>query len=145
MGLMGYLDKAKGFADTAFEKTGELSEHAREKAPEYIDKAADLAVKVVEATTHGIDKVTGGRFHDKLENAATKVEEALEHPHPHSPGSGTATTGAVVPEPSTGTPPTPPPATPPSTPMPSGESGTGTPITPSATNPDATDPDTSRP
>ena len=143
MSLMGYLDKAKGFADTAFEKTGELSEHAREKAPEYIDKAADLAVKVVEATTHGIDKVTGGRFHDKLENAAAKVEGALEHPHPH--GNRGTTTGAAETGPSTGTPSTAPPTTPPPTPMASGESGTGTPITPSATNPDATDPDTSRP
>lgn len=93
---MGITDKAKELADLALEKAGtysekatelagkagerasELSETAREKAPSYVDRAAELAGKAVDATAAGVDKVTQGRFHDKIEAATGKVGETLD-------------------------------------------------------------------
>jgi hypothetical protein len=85
---MGITDKAKELADIALEKAGEYSEKAagkaseladtaREKAPGYLDRAAELAGKAVDATAAGVDKATGGRFHDKIDSAHGKVSETL--------------------------------------------------------------------
>ena len=85
---MGITDKAKELADIALEKAGEYSElaaekaselagAAREKAPGYLDRAAELAGKAVDATAAGVDKATGGRFHEKIDSAHDKVEETL--------------------------------------------------------------------
>jgi hypothetical protein len=79
---MGLTDKAKELTDTALLKTGELSEVAREKAPGYIDRAADLAVKAADAAASGVDRATGGRFHDRIEVVTAKVEASLDRPRP---------------------------------------------------------------
>jgi hypothetical protein len=126
---MGLTEKTKELADVALQKAGQLSETARDKAPGYIDKAADATVKAVDAATSGIDRVTGRRFHDKLDGAAARMEEGLDRPRSARPATDTA---EVVEEPG---------ATPPTTASPSPTP----PITPSATNPEATDPGTPKP
>jgi hypothetical protein len=88
MGSMGIPEKAKEVVDTTLEKAGEFSEKAaekaaelaqvaREKAPAYLDRAAELAVKAVDVTAAGVDKATGGRFHDQIDSAHDKVGDAL--------------------------------------------------------------------
>jgi hypothetical protein len=91
MGCMGLTDKAKELADAALLKAGELSEVAREKAPGYLDRAADLAVKAADAAASGVDRATGGRFHDRIEEVTAKVEQSLDRPR-----SGEAPTVVVV-------------------------------------------------
>jgi vacuolar-type H+-ATPase subunit E/Vma4 len=81
-------EKAKEIADTALEKAGEYSEKAaekatelaelaREKAPGYLDRAAELAGKAADVAAAGVDKATGGRFHDQIDSAHDKVGDAL--------------------------------------------------------------------
>ncbi len=88
MDSMAFTDKAKDIADTALqrigeysekagEKAAELAEQARERAPEYLDKAVDLAEKAADVTAAGVDKATGGRFHEKIDAAHDKVGETL--------------------------------------------------------------------
>jgi len=128
MGRMGLTDKAKELADAALQKAGELSEVAREKAPGYLDRAADLAVKATDAAADGVDRATGGRYHDKLEGVAAKVGQSLDRPHtePEAP--------TVVVEPEA------------PRPGPGGVAGqAGGPITPASTNPEATGPDGPKP
>ena|SRR5687767_5714809 len=79
---MGLTDKAKELTDTALLKAGELSEVAREKAPGYLDRAADLAVKATDVAATRVDRVTGGRFHDKIEEVTAKVGASLDRPRP---------------------------------------------------------------
>ena len=134
---MGLTEKAKEFADTAFEKLGlfgeraatkvaELSGVAREKAPGYLDRAADVAGKAVENTAARVDKATGGRYHDKIQGASTKVGHTLDRtPGTAAPGTGTGTPSGPV-----GAPPA------------SDVAGqAGGPVTPATTTPDATKPD----
>ncbi|GAA2828999.1 Rv0909 family putative TA system antitoxin [Crossiella cryophila] len=69
---MSFLDKAK-----------ELAEQAKEKAAEFAqspagDKARELAAKGVDAAASGIDKVTGGKYTDKIETVSNKVEGFLD-------------------------------------------------------------------
>jgi hypothetical protein len=82
MDRMGITEKAKELTDTALVKAGELSEVAREKAPGYLDRAADLAVKAADATASGVDRATRGRFHDRIEEVTAKVEASLDRPRP---------------------------------------------------------------
>jgi hypothetical protein len=77
---MGLTDKAKDLTDAALLKAGELSEVAREKAPGYLDRAADLAVKAADAAASGVDRATKGRFHDRIEEVTAKVGESLDRP-----------------------------------------------------------------
>jgi hypothetical protein len=118
MGCMGLTDKAKELADTALLRAGELSEVARERAPGYLDRAADLAVKAADAAASGVDRATGGRFHDRIEEVTTKVEQSLDRPR--TPDAPTV----VVVEP---------------------DAPADEPITPATTNPDATDPEGPKP
>jgi hypothetical protein len=98
---MGITDKAKEIADTALEKAGELSEKAaekaaelaetaREKAPGYLDRAAELAGKAADVTAAGVDKATGGRFHDQIDSAHDKVGDALGRVRAGSPDDDAA-------------------------------------------------------
>jgi hypothetical protein len=124
MGRMGLTDRAKELADTALLKAGELSGVAREKAPGYLDRAADLAVKAVDAAADGVDRATGGRFHDKLEGATARLEETLDRPRPAEQPTTVVVEPDVAPA------------------APTDVAGQAEqPITPAATNPDATDPD----
>ncbi|OLT14407.1 hypothetical protein BJF78_19300 [Pseudonocardia sp. CNS-139] len=82
---MGLTEKAKELADVTLRRAGELSETAREKAPDFLDRAADVTVKAVDSAAAGIDRVTGGRFHDQLESATSKVGESLDRAKPAAP------------------------------------------------------------
>lgn len=136
MGGMGLTEKAKELADAALEKAGvyseraavkaaEFSDVAREKAPGYLDRAAELAGKAVESAAAGVDKATGGRFHEQLEDVSAKVGESLDRSRP------TATAPTTVPDEATG---------PVIVPAPADVAGQAdAPITPAATNPDATE------
>jgi hypothetical protein len=128
--FMGLREKAKELADVALQKAGEysqkaaekaaeLSEVAREKAPGYVDRAADLTVKAVDATASGVDKATGGRFHEKIEGGRREgggdprgAPRRAHHPSPRHDFRGRRPEEA---------------------------------ITLAATNPEATDPDTPKP
>ena len=79
---MGITEKAKELTDTALVKAGELSEVAREKAPGYLDRAADFAVKAADAAASGMDRATRGRFHDRIDEVTAKVEASLDRPRP---------------------------------------------------------------
>jgi hypothetical protein len=79
---MGLTDKAKELTDTALLKAGELSEVAREKAPGYLDRAADFAVKATDAAASGVDRATRGRFHGRIEDVTAKVGASLDRPRP---------------------------------------------------------------
>jgi hypothetical protein len=80
---MGLTDKAKELTDAALLKAGELSEVAREKAPDYLDRAADFAVKATDVAASSVDRATGGRFHEKIEEVTAKVGASLDRPRPH--------------------------------------------------------------
>jgi hypothetical protein len=132
---MGLTHRAKELADAALLKAGKASERAaelsgvaREKAPGYVDRAADLAVKAVDVAAHRVDRATGGRFHDKLEGATTKVGQTLDRPRAEQSDRHAQPTRPTVVEPDAAAGPTP-----------TGQAGG--PITPAATNPDATDPE----
>jgi hypothetical protein len=126
---MGLTEKAKEFADLVFERLGlfgeraatkvaEFSGVARERTPGYLDRAADMAGKAVESTAARVDKATGGRYHDKIEHASTKVGHTLDR----TPGTGTGTPSGPV-----GAPPA------------SDAAGqAGGPVTPAPTTPDTT-------
>lgn len=113
---MGITDKAKEIADIALEKVGEysekaagkaseLAETAREKAPGYLDRAAELAGKAVDATAAGVDKATGGRFHDQIDSAHDKVSETLarDADQDHEPAAPPFAGGLGTPTPDTDT------------------------------------------
>jgi len=80
MDRMGLTDRAKELTDTALLRAGELSEAAREKAPGYLDRAADFAVKAADAAASGVDRATGGRFHQRIEEVTAKVGASLDRP-----------------------------------------------------------------
>ena len=114
MGCMGLTEKAKELANAALLKTGEMSEMAREKAPGYLDRAADLAVKAADAAASGVDRATGGRFHNRIDEVTAKVGHSLDRSRaPEGPTM-------VVVEP---------------------DAPADEPITPATTNPDASDPE----
>jgi hypothetical protein len=85
---MGFLDKAKKLA---------------ERAGPLIDKAAPHARTAVEKAGQQIDKRTGGKYHDKIEQAGHAVGDYADKRMAAS-GSGAQPTDD-------GFPPTPPPAT----------------------------------
>jgi hypothetical protein len=123
---MGFLDKAKKMA---------------EKAGPLIDKAAPHARQVADKAGQQIDKRTGGKYHDKIEQAGAKVGE-LADKRMASGGTGPAgTTDDTFP-------PAPPPVTTP-TPGPDdsaepvGPTETSTPVPPAVADTD--DPSTATP
>ncbi|MDA3650020.1 antitoxin [Saccharopolyspora indica] len=68
---MGFLDKAK-----------ELANQAKGKAEELAEKAGPSAAKGLDAAKSSLDKATGGKYHDKIENVSGKVEGMLKREHP---------------------------------------------------------------
>ena len=110
---MTFLDKAKDLASKVGEranqvaeelvdKAGPLAEKAKplaekakplaEKAAPYAEKAATLAAKGVSTAASTVDKATGGKYHERIENVSGKLGEALNRdgrPGQNSgPGSG---------------------------------------------------------
>ncbi len=71
------INKVGPYAEMVAEKAGPLVEQAREKAAPYVEKAVPIAVKGVEAAVSTVDKATGGRYHDRIENVSQLVGNAL--------------------------------------------------------------------
>lgn len=123
---LGVREKAAEYAALAKAKADELG--VRDRAVEYTGKAAELAGRGVQAATAGVDRVTGGRFHDRLGVVSTKVGETLdrvrpagaEEPPAEEEVDLTPRAGADVAGPG------------------------GAPITPASTNPEADDPEGDR-
>jgi hypothetical protein len=83
-------ERATGLAGDAAKKASELTEVAREKAPGYLDRAAEIAGKAAGATAEGVDKATGGRYHNKIDSVHGKVDVTL-HRVRNAPGPDAAT------------------------------------------------------
>ena len=105
------LRKVGEYSGKAGEKGAELSEHARAKAPDYIERAAELAGRAVDATAAGIDKATKGRWHERIDAAHDRIDRTIDDTH--------ASQSAPQPRPT-------------------GTGQYGTPVTPATTNPEAT-------
>lgn len=75
---MDFAERARAAKDKAAEVAGGLAE----KAAPAMEKAGELAAKGVDVTASGLNKVTGGRFHDQIENVSNKVEGVLDRAKP---------------------------------------------------------------
>ncbi|MDQ6523570.1 antitoxin [Nocardioides sp. LHD-245] len=79
---MGFLDKLRGAKDTVADKVGETVDKHGDKIESGLDKAAGF-----------VDDKTGGKYHDKIENATGKAKDALgkldgDEPGPEQPPGG---------------------------------------------------------
>lgn len=72
------IEKAKEVAGDLAVKAAPLVEKAAEKAGPIVERAAELAVHGVEKAAEQIDKVTGGKYSDKISSVSSKIEDALE-------------------------------------------------------------------
>ncbi len=70
-------DAASQATEKATEKASEVAETIKEKAGPYAEKAGELATKGVEAAADAAKKVTGGRFDERIDTVAEKVEDVL--------------------------------------------------------------------
>jgi hypothetical protein len=73
--LAGHAAQAAG---PALEKAREVAGELAEKAAPIVDRAAELAAHGVSAAAEQIDKVTGGKYSDKISTVSAKIEDALE-------------------------------------------------------------------
>lgn len=71
-------DKATEFAGTAAAAAGPIASQAIDKATELAERAAELSAKGVGVLAEGIDKVTGGKYSDKISAVTSKLEERLD-------------------------------------------------------------------
>jgi hypothetical protein len=76
------IEKAKEVASELVEKAGPMMEKAAEKAGPIVEKAAELAAHGVEKAAEQIDKVTGGKYADKISSVSSKIEDALDRDKP---------------------------------------------------------------
>lgn len=65
-------------AGPAIEKAKEVASELVEKAAPIVEKAAELAAQGVSAAAEQIDKVTGGKYSDKISSVSSKIEGALD-------------------------------------------------------------------
>ena len=78
---MGFLDELKGWFGQVKERASTMvggTDGLRARAVEAAAKAGTVAAWGVDAAASGMDRVTGGRYRDKIESVAGKVESALE-------------------------------------------------------------------
>jgi MT0933-like antitoxin protein len=73
--LAGQAAQAAG---PAIEKAKEVATELAEKAAPIVEKAAELAAHGVSAAAEQIDKVTGGKYSDKISSVSSKIENVLE-------------------------------------------------------------------
>lgn len=76
------FDKAKDAAAHATEKATEVAGEIAEKVGPLAEKAGEVAAKGVGAAADAANKVTGGRFEEKITTAAEKVEGVLNKDKP---------------------------------------------------------------
>lgn len=63
---MGFMDKAIDYA-----------EQAADRAAPLLEKASAAAAQGLEAAASSIDKATGGKYHDQIEDVSGKVGSVL--------------------------------------------------------------------
>jgi hypothetical protein len=80
-------DKATEFAGTAVAAAGPIAAQAKVKAAELAERAGELGAKGVSVLGEGIDKVTGGKFTDRISAVTAKVEDKLDPDNPTVPKS----------------------------------------------------------
>jgi hypothetical protein len=97
--IMNFIDRAKGFASLAkekadvvrgdiTEKAGPLADKLAEKAAPLADKAADMAAKGVSVAASQVDKATGGKYRERIDNVSEKLSNVLNRDgHPDTPES----------------------------------------------------------
>lgn len=73
--LAGQAAQAAG---PAIEKAKEVAADLAEKAGPVVERAAELAAQGVSAAAEQLDKVTGGKYSDKISSVSTKIEDALD-------------------------------------------------------------------
>jgi hypothetical protein len=73
--LAGQAAQAAG---PAIEKAKEVAGELVEKAAPLVEKAAELAAQGVSVAAEQIDKVTGGKYSDKISSVSSKMEGALD-------------------------------------------------------------------
>lgn len=64
---MGFMDKAIDYGEQAMDKAAPL-----------LEKASVLAAQGLDAAASSIDKATGGKYHDQIEDVSGKVGGMLE-------------------------------------------------------------------
>ena len=77
-------DKAAELAGTAAAAAGPIASQAKDRAAELAERAAELGAKGVSALAESIDKVTGGKYSDKISSVTSKLEEKLDPDKPES-------------------------------------------------------------
>jgi hypothetical protein len=70
--------QAASAAGPAIEKAKEVASDLAEKAAPLVEKAAEIAAHGVSAAAEQIDKVTGGKYSDKISSVSSKIEDALD-------------------------------------------------------------------
>lgn len=70
-----------------------IMDRAKELAQQAIDKAGPSAAKGVDAASSQLDKVTGGKYHDQIENVSNKVTGVLDPNKEKGEGDGTTGSG----------------------------------------------------
>jgi hypothetical protein len=71
-------EKATELAGQAAQAAGPAVEKAKEVAGELVEKAAGIAAQGISAAAEQIDKVTGGKYADRISSVSSKIEDALE-------------------------------------------------------------------
>jgi hypothetical protein len=65
-------------AGPAVEKVKEVASDLAERAAPLVEKAAELAAQGVSVAAEQIDKVTGGKYSDKISSVSSKIEDAID-------------------------------------------------------------------
>jgi hypothetical protein len=94
-------DQATDLASKAATAAGPIAAQARDRAAELASQAAAAAgplrekvgkgaAQGVETLADGLDRVTGGKYHDQITSVSTKIGERLDPDHGGGPASGSA-------------------------------------------------------
>jgi MT0933-like antitoxin protein len=73
--LAGQAAQAAG---PALERAKEVAGDLAEKAGPLVERAAGIAAQGVSAAAEQIDKVTGGKYSDKISTVSAKIEDVLD-------------------------------------------------------------------
>jgi hypothetical protein len=71
-------EQAKEKAAEAIHRAAPYAAQAKEKATEAAHKAGTVAAHGVESTAGGLDKLTQGKYSDKIKSVSTKLEHLLD-------------------------------------------------------------------
>jgi hypothetical protein len=75
-------DKATELVGTAAAAAGPIAAQAKVKAAELAERAGELGAKGVSVLGESIDKVTGGKYTDRISSVTAQLEEKLDPDNP---------------------------------------------------------------